>query len=89
MLPEIKRGTRQCASSYHKTNVLQPRPDGFTLYHHERKSEPMAEPIEFDTERQRLAADYGPFAALNADSRVMQFFPAPLDRIASDAMAMR
>lgn len=49
--------------------------------------------IEFETERLRLrqwrAADREPFAALNADPRVMAFFPAPLDRAASDAMAER
>lgn len=49
--------------------------------------------IEFDTERLRLRqwrpADRAPFAALNSDPRVMQFFPALLDRAASDAMAER
>ena len=53
----------------------------------------MAELIEFNTERlclrQWCAADRAPFAALNADSKVMKFFPAPLDRTASDAMADR
>src|SRR5271166_4752754 len=34
-------------------------------------------------------ADLPPFAALNADSRVMEFFPRPLDRTESDAMAAR
>jgi RimJ/RimL family protein N-acetyltransferase len=33
--------------------------------------------------------DLAPFAALNADPRVMQHFPAPLDRAASDAMVAR
>ncbi len=51
----------------------------------------MTKLIEFETERLRLrqwkAADRDPFAALNADPRVMKFFPASLDRIASDAMA--
>lgn len=49
--------------------------------------------IEFDTGRLRLrqwcAADRKPFAALNADPQVMTFFPAPLDRLESDAMADR
>ncbi len=53
----------------------------------------MAELIEFDTGRLRLrqwrAADRMPFAALNADPRVMEFFPAPLDHIESDTMADR
>jgi RimJ/RimL family protein N-acetyltransferase len=34
-------------------------------------------------------ADFEPFAALNSDRRVMEFFPAPLERSASDAMALR
>lgn len=33
--------------------------------------------------------DREPFAALNADSAVMEFFPAPLDRAESDALAGR
>jgi len=49
--------------------------------------------IEFDTRRLRLrqwrAADRSPFAALNADPLVMAFFPAPLTRAESDAMADR
>lgn len=53
----------------------------------------MAELIEFNTGRLRLrqwsVADREPFAALNADPKVMEFFPAPLDRAASDAMADR
>lgn len=53
----------------------------------------MAELIEFDTERlclrQWQPADRDPFAALNADPRVMAFLPAPLDRAESDAMADR
>jgi len=53
----------------------------------------MAKLIEFETERLRLRQwlpnDREPFAALNADPKVMEFFPAPLDRIASDAMADR
>ncbi|MGD9646305.1 MAG: GNAT family N-acetyltransferase [Pirellulales bacterium] len=35
------------------------------------------------------ASDLAPFAALNADPRVMEFLPAVLDREASDAMAGR
>ena len=34
-------------------------------------------------------ADRAPFAALNADPVVMEHFPAPLDREASDALAAR
>jgi RimJ/RimL family protein N-acetyltransferase len=34
-------------------------------------------------------SDRGPFAALNADPRVMEFFPAPLSRAESDAVAGR
>jgi len=53
----------------------------------------MIEPIEFDTERLRLrqwrAADREPFAALNADPKVMEFFPALLTREQSDALADR
>ncbi|PPK98172.1 RimJ/RimL family protein N-acetyltransferase [Kineococcus xinjiangensis] len=33
--------------------------------------------------------DLDPFAALNADPEVMEHFPAPLDRAASDALAAR
>jgi len=33
--------------------------------------------------------DLEPFARLNADPEVMRFFPAPLDRAASDALAGR
>jgi RimJ/RimL family protein N-acetyltransferase len=42
----------------------------------------MVELIELDTERLRLrqwrAADLEPFVQLNADPRVMEFFPVPL-----------
>lgn len=59
-----------------------PLPDGMAV-----------QAIELQTERLRLRqwrdADREPFAALNADPRVMAFFPAPLDRAASDAMADR
>jgi RimJ/RimL family protein N-acetyltransferase len=53
----------------------------------------MAELIEFETERlclrQWIESDREPFARLNADSRVMEFFPSILDRAASDAMIDR
>lgn len=53
----------------------------------------MAELIEFDTERLRLRqwceADREPFAVLNADSTVMEFFPSLLSRAESDALADR
>jgi hypothetical protein len=50
----------------------------------------MAGLIEFDTERLRpwCAADREPFAALNANPRIMEFFPTLLDRSANDAMAI-
>jgi RimJ/RimL family protein N-acetyltransferase len=34
-------------------------------------------------------ADLPPFARMNADARVMEYFPAPLDRAQSDALAGR
>lgn len=50
---------------------------------------PMLPPIELDTARLRLRtwreADRAPFAALNADPAVMEFFPALQSRIQSDA----
>ena len=53
----------------------------------------MTERIEPQTRRLRLRqwipADREPFAALNADPRVMQFLPAALTREESDAMADR
>ena len=56
-------------------------------------SEQMPELFEFDTERLRLrqwcTADREPFAVLNADPKVMEFYPAPLSRTESDAMANR
>ena len=39
--------------------------------------------------RQWRSEDRGPFAAMNADSAVMEFFPATLTRAESDAMADR
>ena len=46
-------------------------------------------PVELETPRLRLRqwrdTDRAPFAALNADPEVMEFFPAPIDRAASDA----
>lgn len=53
----------------------------------------MADPLGFETERlflrQWKPADRELFAALNADSRVMKFFPAQLTRAESDAIADR
>ena len=50
-------------------------------------------PIEFDTERLRLRCwkdeDRAPFAALNADPRVMELFPSRLGREQSDAVVDR
>lgn len=50
----------------------------------------MADPIEFETERlwvrQWRDGDREPFAAMNADYRVMEFFPALLTRAQSDVM---
>jgi RimJ/RimL family protein N-acetyltransferase len=34
-------------------------------------------------------ADLSPFAAMNADPAVMEYFPAPLDRASSDALVSR
>jgi RimJ/RimL family protein N-acetyltransferase len=49
--------------------------------------------LEFDTERLRLrqwrSSDLEAFARMNADRRVMEFYPAALERGASDAMAQR
>ncbi len=39
--------------------------------------------------RQWADADLEPFAAMNADSEVMEYFPATLDRPASDSLAGR
>lgn len=51
----------------------------------------MVEFIEFETVRLRLrqwcAAGRELFAALNADPRVMEWFPAPLSRAERGAMA--
>lgn len=53
----------------------------------------MVELIEVETERlclrQWRLADRVPFAAMNADPRVMEYFPATLTRAESDAMADR
>jgi RimJ/RimL family protein N-acetyltransferase len=53
----------------------------------------MPGPIEFETQRLRLrqwqTRDLEPFAALNVDRRVMEFFPAPLARAESDQLAER
>jgi RimJ/RimL family protein N-acetyltransferase len=49
--------------------------------------------VELSTERLRLRAwrdsDLEPFAAMNADARVMEFLSAPLTRAESDALATR
>jgi RimJ/RimL family protein N-acetyltransferase len=54
---------------------------------------PMVLPTEISTPRLLLRpwrdADLAPFAALNADARVMEHFPAPLGRAESDAAAAR
>jgi RimJ/RimL family protein N-acetyltransferase len=51
------------------------------------------EPVEIATPRLRLRqwrdSDLVPFAALNADPRVMEFFPATQSRAESDAFAER
>jgi ribosomal-protein-alanine N-acetyltransferase len=48
---------------------------------------------EIRTERLRLRpwlpADRKPFASLNADPRVMEYFPGPLSRVESDGFAAR
>ncbi len=53
----------------------------------------MTEPMEFETQRillrQWKPTDRAPFAALNSDPRVMEFFPAPLSRAESDMTADR
>jgi RimJ/RimL family protein N-acetyltransferase len=50
-------------------------------------------PTELQSERLLLRrwrpADREPFAAMNADPRVMEYFPAPLSREESDALAAR
>ena len=53
----------------------------------------MSVPVILDTPRLRLRQwrddDLAPFARLNADPRVMEHFPALLERAASDAVATR
>ena len=53
----------------------------------------MPEILELETPRLRLRRwkpeDKTPFARMNADPQVMEFFPAPLSRAESDAMADR
>jgi len=53
----------------------------------------MTAPVTLDTPRLRLRQwrddDLAPFARMNADPRVMEHFPAPLERAASDAVALR
>ena len=54
---------------------------------------PMPSPATLETPRLRLRhwrdEDLAPFAALNADPVVMEFFPKPLDRAESDAAVAR
>jgi len=51
--------------------------------------------MDFDLQTDRLllrrwrGADREPFARLNADAEVMRYFPAPLSRAESDALAVR
>ena len=63
------------------------------MRHQESVSKQMPELIEFDTKRLLLrqwgATDRDPFATLNADPKVMEFYPAPLSRGESNAMANR
>jgi len=70
-----------------------PRVTRGVMPHYEQVLRIMTQPIEFETKRLRLRQwlpnDREPFAALNADPKVMEFFPTPLDRTASDAMANR
>ena len=53
----------------------------------------MVKIIEFNTERLRLrqwrTEDRNPFAALNADTKVMEYFPKPLSRVESDELLNR
>jgi RimJ/RimL family protein N-acetyltransferase len=53
----------------------------------------MQTPVELETERLLLRqwkdSDIGPFAALCADAKVMEFFPSTLNREESDAMVGR
>ena len=49
-----------------------------------RLIEPRTERLQL---RQWRAADRAPFAALTADPDVMRYFPAPMSRVQSDAMA--
>lgn len=53
----------------------------------------MSKLIEPETERLQLRQwrpeDRAPFATLNADAQVMEFFPSTLDKATSDAMADR
>jgi len=51
----------------------------------------MTELIELETKRLRLRqwrpADHEAFTALNADPRVMEFFPSPFTRVSRDIYA--
>jgi len=55
--------------------------------------EPVGQPVELRTARLLLRQwrddDRDPFAAMNADPAVMEYFPAALDRATSDAMLDR
>lgn len=65
----------------------------FTSLGSSKDGQQMKPVIEVETERlwlrQWVPADKAPFAALNADPRVMAFFPSVLTREESDAMADR
>jgi RimJ/RimL family protein N-acetyltransferase len=56
------------------------------------RNKPMAM-IEFETQRLRARqwreADFEPFSQMNADPKVMEYFPARLSREESDALARR
>jgi RimJ/RimL family protein N-acetyltransferase len=53
----------------------------------------MATTFEFETERLNMrqwhASDFEPFARMNADPKVMKYFPNVLTRLESDALAKR
>ncbi len=38
--------------------------------------------------RRRREADREPFARINADPRVMEYFPAPLTRLTADGLSL-
>ncbi len=53
----------------------------------------MSEPVRLETERLILRhwteSDLAPFAAMNADTEVMEYFPSTLERQSSDELAQR